>query len=78
MRLIDADAFREHISVMGTYSGWNVIKEIDARPTIEIAPIVRCRECVHYIKHDKRCGIWNHGGIVPYGFCFLGERRTDD
>ena len=50
----------------------------DAPTIIDAVPVVRCRDCVHYIKHDKRCGIWNHGGIVPYGFCFLGERRTNE
>ena len=56
----------------------DIYKKIVELPTIDAVPVVRCRDCVHYIKHDYRCGIWNHGGIVPYGFCFLGERRTDD
>lgn len=47
-------------------------------PTIDAVQVVRCRDCVHYIKHDKRCGTWNHGGIVPDGFCSYGERRTDE
>ena len=68
MRLIDADAFREHISVMGTYSGWNVIKEIDARPTIEIAPIVRCKNCTNLFS----CYKWPTEDILN-NFCQDGE-----
>ena len=47
-------------------------------PTVDAVEVVRCEDCAHYIKHDKRCGMWNHGGIDPYGFCFLGERRTNE
>lgn len=68
MRLIDADSFREHISVMGKYSGWNVIKEIDARPTIEIAPIVRCKNC----KNLFSCYKWPTEDILN-NFCQDGE-----
>lgn len=86
MRLIDGD-----LAVAKCNEDIEAVKDISQRvegildaimnihecPTIDAVPVVRCRECVHYIKHDKRCGIWNHGGIVPYGFCFLGERRQE-
>lgn len=75
MRLIDADAFREHISVMGTYSGWNVIKEIDARPTVE--PKQRWIPCSERMPEVSgrylvtrglnACGaLWNRVYIINY------------
>lgn len=86
MILIDVDAFRRELD-----NHWPFTKDEQSKHGIadmakstllavlnnNAVPVVRCRECVHYIKHDKRCGIWNHGGIVPYGFCFLGERRQE-
>lgn len=54
------------------------LHDVADAPTADAVEVVRCKDCAHYIKHDKRCGIWNHGGIAPYGFCFLGERRTDE
>lgn len=80
MRLIDADELKIDYGFSWddiTPTHEEMIAVIERQPTIDAVPVVRCGECVHYIKHDKRCGIWNHGGIVPYGFCFLGERRQE-
>lgn len=83
MRLIDADRLLTD-RAKGTYyhlpNGDTAIPIIDIEhaPTVDAVQAVRCGECVHYIKHDKRCGIWNHGGIVPDDFCSRGERRTDE
>lgn len=55
-----------------------IVNRLRNDPESEWVEIVRCKDCAHYIKHDKRCAVWNHGGIVTYGFCFLGERRTDE
>lgn len=38
--------------------------------------IVRCEECKHYIRHDKRCGKLNHGVHTNF-YCADGERRND-
>lgn len=38
--------------------------------------VVRCEDCKHYIKHDKRCGLLNHGVKTDF-FCGWGERRDD-
>ena len=83
MRLIDADRLlSDRMKAMYYHlpNGDTAIPIIDIEhaPTVDAVEVVRCKECVRYIKHDKRCGIWNHGGIVPYGFCFLGERRTNE
>ena len=50
-RLIDADALRE------SWLDWNpyeiieantVLESIDAAPTIDAVPVVRCRDCKHH------------------------------
>lgn len=39
-----------------------------------VQELVRCGECKHYIRHDKRCTAWNHG-VEKDGFCYKGERK---
>ena len=41
---------------------------------------IHCKECKHYIPHDKRCGYWNHGVSLNWWdeWCSHGERRADD
>lgn len=39
--------------------------------------IIRCEDCKHYIRHDKRCGYWNHG-VKPTMWCSQAERREDE
>ena len=55
MRLIDADRLSEAIydNVPAPYedASWakeNCLAEIDAAPTVDAVPIVRCRECKHH------------------------------
>ena len=33
-----------------------------------------CKDCKHYINHDKRCGFLNHG-METYDYCSYGERK---
>lgn len=35
--------------------------------------IVACGNCKRYIRHDKRCGYWNHG-VKPTMWCSQAER----
>ena len=55
MRLIDADLLSEaiHDNVPAPYedASWakeNCLAEIDAAPTVDAVPVVRCRECKHH------------------------------
>lgn len=52
------------------------IKEHDARVEEykNSVPVVRCAFCKHYIKHDKRCGIWNHG-VFKDDYCSRGQKK---
>ena len=36
-----------------------------------------CADCKHWICHDRRCGIWNHG-VKPLDYCSRAERRSDE
>ena len=52
------------------------IKEHDARiKEYETSvPVVRCAFCKHYIKHDKRCAVWNHG-VHKNDYCSRGQKK---
>lgn len=61
MKLIDLDADKEYL--------------LDGKYKVE--PIVRCKDCKHFINHDKRCGYFNHG-IKINDYCSYGERKEKD
>ena len=76
MRLIDAEPLKELFPDDGegswTYNA-TVKAYIDAQPTIQ-PDIIHCKDCKRYIRHDKRCGYWNHG-VKPTMWCSQAERR---
>ena len=53
-----------------------VCELLEEMETADIVEVVWCKDCKHYIKHDKRCGILNHG-MKEVDFCSYGERRED-
>lgn len=38
--------------------------------------IIRCKDCMYWVSHDKRCVYLNHG-FAPNMWCCHAERRTD-
>lgn len=50
-----------------------VFKRLRELPSAQ-QDIIRCKDCKHYIRHDKRCGYWNHG-VKPTMWCSQAERR---
>ena len=36
--------------------------------------IIVCKDCKHYIPHDKRCNYWNHG-VEPSEWCCHAEKE---
>ena len=52
------------------------IKEHDARVEEykNSVPVVRCAFCKHYIKHDKRCVVWNHG-VSEDDYCSRAQKK---
>ena len=88
MRLIDADRLSEAIydNVPAPYedASWakeNCLAEIEAAPTVDAVPVVRCRECKHCDPENHHCD--HHMGTAaplrrkPDDFCSYGERRED-
>lgn len=40
----------------------------------ETLKLVFCKDCEHYIKHDKRCAVWNHG-VHKDDYCSRGQKK---
>lgn len=80
MRLIDADAFLEHMSRTDRFFG--VVFDINDAPTVDAVAVVRCREC-EYAKNAKvnKKGFLicpaSHMEIVDDDYCSYGERETN-
>ena len=73
MRLIDADALEPKEAYMN-YLGCTKIVYMDAienAPTIEAEPVVRCKECKHWLKTYG----WNG---KEYATCMLIDRDTSE
>ena len=43
----------------------------------KVQDLVRCGECKHYKRHDKRCTAWDHG-VGTDGYCYKGERKGEE
>ena len=84
-RLIEADALRE------SWLDWNpyeiieantVLESIDAAPTVDSVPVVRCRECKHCDPENYHCdhpmGTAAPLKRKPDDFCSYGERKDVD
>ena len=86
MRLIDADRLSEAIydNVSAPYEEavWakeDCLTEIDAAPTVDAVPVVRCRECKHCDPENYHCdhpmGTAAPLRRKPDDFCSYGERK---
>lgn len=100
MRLIDADAMGIGMCNPDVFpcenrlyaEGWNqAIKLLQNAPTIDAAPVVRCKDCKYacefdgcedYVEQVRCCTLHEDCDMLPkvwpYDFCSYGERREDD
>lgn len=86
IRLISADKLKQDVldwkncynGFSDTYDKAMIIDEIDAQPTVDAEPIVRCKDCKRRLK-DGRCGdltpLW--GAFEDDFYCAMGERKDE-
>lgn len=88
MRPINADALKEWVeNVTDSEWGWQeMLDKIDAEPTIDAVPVVRCRECRYnygkehggeFNPEDIVCDYWETDGLNADDFCSYGERSEE-
>ena len=78
MRLIDADALKEHIkrytSVFAKYDWREICEMLNDAPTVDAVPVVRCKDCVYF--WDGVCTAHTDAICTDENeFCSWGERR---
>ena len=64
----------------------HILQAIDNAPTIDAVPVVRCKDCKHFVQSEPydpcECMKWTVKWGVAYtspdGYCHKGERRSDD
>ena len=76
MAYIDKDAYKEKYLCCG-YLPEMSWEEFDAFPEVDVAPVVRCRECI-YRKNERKdilfCDNFERD-MLPDDFCSVGERK---
>ena len=78
MRLIDVDAFIEKMKRTSRY--FDVKFDIEEMPIIDVAPVVRCKDCIRRYDTDEcpMCFLIE-GKYYEYtngnGYCDRGERK---
>ena len=86
-RLIDADALHRKVKMetnpygkptIDYDSGVKVLEWIDKAPTIDVVPVVRCKDCA--VPHNKYTGCPELNGLVtpPDFFCPFGEQKKGE
>lgn len=67
-----------------SYNTLDMVEEFIKRtPPVDVAPVVRCKDCVHYKQVQGAIGGWCDCELTPFDmdpndFCSLGERKTND
>lgn len=74
-RLIDADALVKALNESGVPYRADVQEVLDAQPTVDAVPVVRCKDCRHYDNADRWCSL-NRFICGKEDFCPWG--RIDD
>lgn len=73
--------WRKWTAILGERSAFK--HDIMDAPTIDAVPVVRCKDCKHYVKSDAEhpdcdfCKRLICGTIRPDFFCADGERKED-
>jgi hypothetical protein len=88
--LIDRNAFRDfwNKKYRHQYANDTFMFAIANFPTTDAVPVVRCKDCKHWIHLEDGIGDCTNGRFHIHGvaditmnaeeFCCLGERRADD
>jgi len=79
MRLVDADTIKDKwFWTEDAESGKAIdLDDLEKAKTIDAIEIVRCKDCTSRNDNDI-CERYNEDRPDPNGYCFKGEKKTDD
>lgn len=84
MRMIDADALLKRMQndpLFDLVERYGVSGVIEAEPTVDAVPVIRCKDCKHYV--DECCDRYADEtlGYVhstqESGYCWVAERKEE-
>lgn len=80
MRLIDADALVKALNESGVPYRADVQEVLDAQPTIDAVPVVRCKDCIYYQDNNggypnADCKWCKDETLDANDYCSCGERK---
>ena len=86
MRLIDADALIARLKkdpLFRLVEQYGITGVIEAEPTIDAVPVVRCKDCKYITYYYCTCPHWDSDQYIypevdENDFCSYGERRIDN
>ena len=83
MRLIDADALVKALNESGVPYRADVQEVLDAQPTVDAVPVVRCKDCKCWTEWSNGTGSCSRFALDWIGtdaddFCSMGERKDDE
>lgn len=83
MRLIDADALVKALNESGVPYRADVQEVLDAQPTIDVVPVLRCKDCKHYEDDPLgmgfgHCELKEELALAFDRVCADGERKDDE
>lgn len=94
MRLIDKDDLLRYMrkcKAFGELSAKSAIRKVEACPTVDAVPVIRCKDCKHFefnhwenvngiplIVAHEICTKWGDGcKTSSEGYCFMAERNEE-
>ena len=86
MRLIDADELKMNMFAYAPpemiWDHGDVDHKINEMPTIDAVPVVRCKDCKHFMEFEKPLGKWpglcryyNFHSVKKNDFCSCGQEK---
>ena len=87
MRLIDADAWKADIDENYVFTGFkelreDVIQSIDAQPTVDAVPVIRCKDCKRWRRSKSDTTVmvcdWDRYERTENDYCSWAKRKDDD
>jgi hypothetical protein len=95
MAYIEREAFRKKLAIGAEYLDedtlMTVVNLLDCEPAADVAPVVRCKDCIHWLNEDGMddhvcLKIYSDGAVSCYAwqerkpddFCSYGERKDGE
>ena len=81
-RLIDLNKIKPMDFPSYEMDGLYVVQYLNTLPTVDAVPVVRCKDCIHFLQEEHGCNHFGYYSHTPWvdevDFCSYGERREGE